>query len=124
MRELPKGALGAVDQALIIRVMDEPGPGGANHVYRVLLPGPGGEPGWSAQEIKFQKGPVKECGVNGLTIESLLVICLDRLMSFQSGPFPDDNNMGAIMSLTDALKYLNNRTADRISREVEGRTAP
>src|SRR5690606_30389469 len=35
--------------------------------------------------IPFQDGPPGDVGVNGLTIESLLAICIDRLQGFQSG---------------------------------------
>jgi hypothetical protein len=105
-----------------IVVMDEPGAGGANHDYFVNWPSeeenhPGG-----AVSIKFQNGPIKEAGVNGLTQEVLLAIVIDRLRSFQTGPFSCRENAIALTHCEDALMWLQRRTRARIARGVEGRT--
>ena len=70
--------------------------------------------------IKFQEGPIKECGVNGCHNEDLLVIVLDRLQSFQSSDFSCRENALAITKLEEALHWLNARTSDREKRGVEG----
>lgn len=71
-------------------------------------------------KIEFQKGTIKEAGVNGVTIEDLLLICKHRLEEFQKGEFKCTENCLAIEGIKDALKYLNYRTQDRQKRNVEG----
>jgi len=71
-------------------------------------------------KITFQKGPIKENGVNGCHHEDLIAIVIDRLQSFQRSDFKCRENAVAITKLEEALMWLNKRTADRVSREVEG----
>ena len=98
-----------------------PGAGGANHEYsitwRALNPDDDGTT-W----IHFQNGPIKENGINGITQEALLVIVIDRLRSFQAGPFSSPFNATALDRCEDALRLLQRRTRDRIARGVEGLT--
>lgn len=119
-RFLKPWAPGGVDSRLKIARADEPGPGGAYHQYAILCPG---EKPWG-RRIIFQKGPVGEAGPNGLTIESLLAICIDRLECFQAGPYPCGENANALLDLRRALLMLNARTGDRLMREVEGTSKP
>ncbi len=102
---------------LEIRVMDEPGQGGACHEY--LINRPEGIAGL-ATLIKFQKGPIKEFGVNGITQEALLAIVIDRLKSFQKGPYACDDNHMALQHTQRGLYYLQERTRARLARGVEG----
>lgn len=106
-----------------ITIMDKPGHGGACHEYRISRPInesdevlPSGEFGM----IYFQKGPIKEFGVNGCSQEDLLLIVIHRLQSFQSGSFACRENALALTKVQEALHWLNHRTNDRISRGVEG----
>jgi hypothetical protein len=119
------------DQAvqLDIRVVDAPGAGGANHVYRILgadLKKHPANANVSEEDIPhwvtilFQNGPIKEAGVNGLTQEALLAIVIDRLRSFQAGPFASGYNAVALDHCEKALRSLQRRTLERISRGVEG----
>lgn len=101
---------------LVIAVNDEPGAGGANHEYSVLFNGR------TLCHISFQNGPIKENGVNGLTQEVLLAVVIDRLRSFQAGPFSCRDNTIALTQCEDALMRLQRRTRDRIKRGVEGQT--
>ena len=104
-----------------IHTMDELGPGGAYHKYhigRADVESPTGE----FAEIKFQYGPVLETGVNGCSIEDLIVICIDQLKAFQEGEFDCVENAMALDSLKSALYSLNQRTQDRQSRGAEGKT--
>lgn len=71
--------------------------------------------------VKFQKGPVKEQGVNGCHNEDLLIIVLDRLQSFQGSSFACRENALAITKIEEALHWLNHRTAARKKRGVEGK---
>ena len=116
---------------LTIEVTDEPGSGGANHRYEISGYDPGtnpslkplpkpGEP--SPKIILFQHGPILEAGVNGITQEVLLAIVIDRLRSFQAGPFPSPENANALKHCELALRELKIRTERRLARRVEGQT--
>ncbi len=70
--------------------------------------------------IEFQDGTLPEVGVNGVTIEALLAVCVDRLEGFQAGDFANGYNEIAIGYIYDAIAILNKRTTDRKSRGVEG----
>ena len=78
----------------------------------------------SSFKIFFQNGPIRENGVNGVTNEALLAIVIDRLRSFQLGPFPSPSNAAALLNCEHALSQLQQRTKDRIKRGVEGESKP
>lgn len=71
-------------------------------------------------KINFQKGPIKENGVNGCHNEDLIAIVIDRLQSFQESEYKCRENAIAITKLEEALLWLGKRTADRAKRGVEG----
>lgn len=124
MRQLTDHRVGGLNEDLFIDVCDEPGAGGANHVYAISVGcNPGTDEGGSTQlcRIKFQTGPVKETGINGISGEALLAINIDRLRSFQAGPFACRENAVALTHLETALMWLQKRTQDRLRRGVEGR---
>lgn len=108
------------DQAvqLTINVLDEPGAGGANHAYEISYDAREGVVGFA--DINFQNGPIKEAGVNGITGEALLAIEIDRLRSFQAGPYSCRENAIALTYCEEALMWLQRRTVARIKRGVEG----
>ena len=97
-----------------IQVTDLPGAGGANHEYEVILPG------GDITYINFQNGPVPDHGVNGLTQEVLIAICIDRLRNFQNGLYACRENALALTKLEEALLWLHSRTRGRLARGVEG----
>lgn len=104
-----------------VLVMDEPGAGNASHEYYICrADGKDSEPAGEFGFVKFQKGPIKENGINGCHQEDLLAIVIDRLRSFQAGEFSCRENALAITKCEEALHWLNHRTADRIKRGVEG----
>lgn len=115
---------------LTVEVQDDPGQGGANHLYRITgfdtttnVSDPFTERyGVPAQHstVLFQNGPIKEVGVNGVTHEALLTILIDRLRSFQAGPFANRANAISLTHLEEALMWLQQRTRERIKRGVEG----
>lgn len=122
MREITTHKGNELDDALRITVLDEASHGGAYHAYEIT--GPEQIPGMPIYSphfvVVFQSGPVKEAGVNGISIESLLAICIDRLEGFQSGPFANDYNQDALDHLLAAQIALQARTKERMSRGVEG----
>lgn len=131
---------------LKVEVLDEPGAGGANHQYMISWGEKMGKPTIAELEemlarddgpkpqmwpdgsvslgqtcfIHFQNGPIKEHGVNGITQEVLLAIVIDRLRSFQAGPFACQENANALLCCQEALSWLKSRTEARIRRGVEG----
>ncbi len=94
--------------------MDEPGHGGANYEYDIH----GGS--FPVLEIIFQNGPIKEVGSNGITEAALLAVLIDRLRSFQAGPYACDQNAAALDAGKDMLFALQERTRLRLARKVEG----
>jgi hypothetical protein len=122
MRTLSAHKLPGLNDALTITVLDEPGPGGACHRYRISgIPGVTSIP---QTIIEFQRGPVLEAGVNGISNEALLSIVEDRLASFQAGPFACPENSDALDDIRSAIVTLHSRTRARLAQGVEGITAP
>jgi hypothetical protein len=114
MRELHGHKVNPANDVITVKVLDEPGSGGANHIYSCELPD------GSATEIAFQNGPINEAGVNGLTHEVLLAIVIDRMQAFQSGPFACRENALALTKMEEAQMWLLQRTRNRMARGVEG----
>jgi hypothetical protein len=119
----------SANHQVTIKVLDEPGAGGANHKYEVSWPGGitldengKNQIGVVSKLIEFQNGPIKEFGVNGVTQEVLAAIIIDRLRSFQAGPFACDANEQAMSHFQIGLHLLQTRTRERIARGVEGTT--
>ena len=108
---------------LTIQVKDEPGQDGACHLYCISGMNPNSGPLYETHvNVHFQEGPIQEAGVNGVTQEALLAIVIDRLKSFQAGPYPSPFNASALVHCEQALNDLQQRTRNRIARGVEGRT--
>jgi len=120
MRSLTEHKVNGLNEALEISVMDQPGAGGANHQYVIWLQAAPGESPSKLCEINFQNGPVLEAGFNGLSQEALLAIVIDRLRSFQAGPFSTKDNAVALTHIETGLLWLQKRTRDRMARGVEG----
>lgn len=121
-RTLTDHKLNGLNDAIEIFVIDEPGQGGACHVYDLILQ-PATDPHTAPSKttrIEFQNGPVLEAGFNGWSQEALLAILIDRLRSFQAGPFSCRENAIALTHLEDALHWLQHRTRQRLARGVEG----
>ncbi len=119
------------DETLMIEVLDEPGQGGACHRYDIRGYNATKNPAYAGMDLSylanatriavvFQNGPIKEFGVNGITQEALLAIVIDRLRSFQAGPFACRENAIALTNCEEALMWLQKRTRDRLARGVEG----
>lgn len=124
MRTITEHQINPANDKLKISVLDEPGAGGANHHYMVTLPdwtrAPDGSNAKGVWDINFQNGPIAEAGVNGVTQEVLIAICIDRLRAFQAGPFACRENALALTKLEEAQHWLLHRTRARMDRGVEG----
>lgn len=71
-------------------------------------------------KIRFQCGPIKEVGMNGATIEDVLLILAKRLEGFQKGNFRCVENTNAISGIEHAIAWLDIRTRRRQRQGVEG----
>ncbi len=98
---------------------EQPGPGGAFHEYEISYRNRAGS--HKFVDLRFQNGTVDEEGINGLTMETLLAVVLDRLEGFQAGEFSNEYNETAKLGVGVALEALQARTAGRIARGVEGK---
>lgn len=118
---------------LSIAAQGTPGPGGANHLYWIggfdtetnsacPFKRRYGAPS-DHTTILFQNGAIGEVGVNGITHEALLAILIDRLESFQTGPYKSNYNADALYHLQAALYVLHRRTRDRMAQGIEGTMA-
>lgn len=130
MRELTGHRVNPANDKLRIDVTDAPGAGGANHRYEVTgfdtesnpsrVNAEGYATSFSRLVLLFQNGPIAESGVNGITHEALLAILIDRLQSFQAGPYACRENALALTKLQEAQMWLLERTRGRMARGVEG----
>lgn len=129
MRTITEHKVNPANDKLTITVMDDPGAGGASHLYRVegfndahnpSLPNRENRQANFPADILFQNGPINENGVNGLTQEVLLAIVADRLRSFQAGPCACRENALALTKIEEAMHWLHSRTLSRMQRGVEG----
>ncbi len=128
-RELTDHIVNPVNDALRIIVADQPGAGGACHVYIVRGSNQLSNPSFTAAAaaaqhgdalVMFQNGPIGDAGINGLTHEVLAAIVIDRLRSFQKGPYACTANEEALQCFVDGLTILKARTRERMARGVEG----
>ncbi len=109
-----------------VKVLDEPSYGGACHKYYIQRASPVDVESSDLMLhqnlciVEFQKGPIKEPGVNGIHNEDLIAIVIDRMEGFQSGDYECSENQTALEHLRKALEALNDRTASREKRGVEG----
>lgn len=101
-----------VNSQLTIYAHGIPGPGGAVPNYEIH--------GGGVRAITFQHGTLPEVGINGVTVEALIAICVDQLQQFQAGPFSSKHNACAITHLQEAKMWLDERTRERQARGVEG----
>jgi hypothetical protein len=119
MREILTHTGNLCNDALQVHAIDEPAEGGAHHTYLIRTPMDGVAHHYRV-ELKFQRGPIKTAGVNGLTHEALIAVLIDRLEGFQNGKYANAFNQGALDHLRGAQASLKARTAERTARGVEG----
>lgn len=122
MRELTAHKVDDINKDLSIIVTDDPGHGGANHVYSIEKHDPCDPTGHNSWKVilKFQSGPIKEHGVNGITEGALLEIIADRLRSFQAGEHGCRENAIAILNIETAQLWLHKRTLNSLTRVGDG----
>lgn len=130
MREITEHKINPANDVVSIYVTDNIGAGGENHRYELYGINyatniSGSSSPDSPQKIPdalilFQNGPIPKKGTNGVTHEMLLAIVADRLRSFQDGPFKCKANACALTHIEEAQHWLQQRTIERMRRNVEG----
>lgn len=70
----------------------------------------------------LQNGPIKEVGVNGCQVEDIIAVALE-IVDKLNDKCPCAENTDAIYHLREALFFFKARTANRIARDVEGKSA-
>jgi len=79
-------------------------------------------------EIYWQDGPLgvgeERKPPNGAFVEDVIQAAIGRLEFYQQSPFACEENAKAIAALGTALQALQDRTADREKRGVEGAHLP
>lgn len=116
-------------ECIEVKAGDERGLDNAHHKYVIEVygdPSGGVQPQWAklhSVELQFQNGGLKEVGPNGITDQALLAIVLDRLRSFNDGPYRCRENSVMITKLEEALMWGEKRANDRARRNVEGERA-
>lgn len=136
-RTLTDHKVNGLNEALDIHVLDQPGPGGANHSYQIMIPDSVPlKPGVTVHcHLGFQNGPIqKPEDFNGITNEALLAVVIDRMRGFQyatneagerttaPGQYACRENALALTHLEEALFWLQARTRRRVSEGNEGTT--
>jgi hypothetical protein len=137
-RTLTDHKVNGLNEALEIHVLDQPGPGGANHKYAIhLTQMPADSPvdrllNPALCTLSFQNGPINEAGINGISGEALLAVVIDRMRGFQyannvagerttaPGQYACRENAIALTHMEESLMWLQKRTRDRMARGVEG----
>lgn len=129
-RELTGFKFTPANEPLNITVMDAPAIGGGNNYYTITgmsyeaNPVAGGTnipiEMIDTAHILFHNGPVTN-GANGITDQTLLAILIDRFKGFQSGPFKCEESAQTLYHLEWAMKWMERRTKERVSRGVEGK---
>lgn len=69
--------------------------------------------------FKIQNGPIKEVGVKGCQVDTLIEAAKVMLIGLNQ-KFPCDENSRALTCLDDALMWLTQRKLNREARGVEG----
>lgn len=117
-RELKSGSTGQHE----IQVIDAPGAGGACQAYVILgLATINQNPSYDLLPLQFrpnrrgigilfQNGNPAETDANGVHMEDLLAILIDRLEGFQAGPAACLQNADALTYCKEALAALDNRS--------------
>lgn len=111
--------------------LDDPGPGGAHHLYEVVKLNTGRiceeddtfrtRPENMLLTVQMQEGPRNSPdAIHGVLDTDLLEIVRDRLIAFQAGPYACHENACALTHIEEALLWMNKRVEDRITRGVLG----
>lgn len=106
-------------EAIEVRAADDPGPGGAHHLYTFTINGQ------EVGRLQFQKGPRDEAGSTpGVLSVAVLASLIDIHRDFQAGPYPSREGTLALTKMQEALHWLKARADERAARAVLGLNQP
>jgi hypothetical protein len=74
--------------------------------------------------FKVQDKPIKEGGVNGCQVDTILETVLHMIEGLNKGAFNCNENLRAIGHIKEALGWLSNRRMKREKNGVEGTSKP
>lgn len=110
-----------LDEWIRVDTMDDPDKKGDHHRYDINLRV--NDTWGKALSIKFHTGALPDPpmtaanpGPNGISMESLLAVVIDRLQCLQKGPTACRENSIAITYLENSLMWMQKRTRDRIAQ--------
>jgi hypothetical protein len=105
-----------------ITAVDEPGSGGAYHLYELqTLPAVGAAYRTQMCFHHIEPGKLIPTEPNGFSNESFLAVLLHRLECFQAGPFACPENEAALTAGRAMMAALQSRTLKRAAQGVEGK---
>ncbi len=114
---------GLNDKLVIFGDVPDPINGPARHYYEVVSEDPAVQ--GSLLNVQFQRGPRNvEGSTPGITEGVLLAILLDRLRSFQAGPYACRENAIVLTKLEEAHMWITRRVVNRSRRGVLGTLKP
>ena len=73
----------------------------------------------NAIAFRIQNGPIKENGVNGCQVDTIIETA-KKILEGLNKNFPCNENANSIACLQQSLYWINLRKQDRINRDVEG----
>lgn len=104
-----------LNECITITATDEPGPGGAHHVYVATV----GDV--EVFRLQMQKGPRNEPGSTpGMSTEAVIAVLEDILKDFQAGPFPSREGALTLTHLQQARMWCRERADERARRNALG----
>lgn len=118
-RELTSHKVNGCNDGITVTAQDGPGSGGASHEYTIDFRNDRAAADCRVL-IRFQNGPIKEAGINGITHENLVAILIDRFEGFQTGPYACAENAEVLELFQRAQTAMKRRTEARLARGVEG----
>lgn len=74
--------------------------------------------------FQLQDGPVKEGGVNGCQVDTILEAVVLMIEGLNAAPHNVMENDKAVLHIKEALLWLDKRKRDREKRDVEGTSKP
>lgn len=74
----------------------------------------------NAITFKIQNGPIKENGVNGCQVDTMIIAAI-KIIEGLNKKFPCTENAIAVVNLENAFMALKDRRRDREKRGVEGK---
>ena len=120
--ESESGQKNDLNEKIQIQAVDEPGSGGAYHLYELLTtPAVGTQYMTQMAFHHIEPGKLIPTEPNGFSNEAYLAVLLHRLECFQAGPFACAENEEALTAGRAMMAAFHARTLKRMAQNVEGK---